>query len=136
MTAERRTLVFPVLLIAVGVGWLLTASGVGPGICWPWTLGLAAVGLLAIVVNGWDKVSVVVGPFLIAASCLSLLRQTGCLSVDVEVPILTIAAGVLLLVARSPAIPLPKWIVEAPSRDEQGERRGERQPDTSSTTEG
>jgi len=126
MTAEKRTLVFPVLLIAVGVGWLLTALEVGPGICWPWTLGLAAVGLLAFVASGWDKVSVVVGPFLIAASCLSLLRQTGRLSIDVEVPVLTIVAGVLLLVARSRAIPVPTWIIEEPSRNDQGEPRDER----------
>jgi hypothetical protein len=125
MTAERRTLILPVLLIVVGIGWLLTALDVGPGICWPWMLGLAAVGLLAFLVSGWDKVSVVVGPFLIAASCLSLLRQTERLSVDIEVPVLTIVAGVLLLVARSPAIPLPKWIVEEPSRSKPDQREGD-----------
>ncbi|NQT12780.1 MAG: hypothetical protein HQ582_08525 [Planctomycetes bacterium] len=113
MTSEKRTLVFPVLLIAVGVGWLLTVWNVAPGIDWPWTLGLAAVGLLAFVVGGCDKVTVVAGPFFIIGSGLSLLRQTGRLNVDAEIPLLAISAGVLLLIARSRAIPIPRWILEA-----------------------
>jgi hypothetical protein len=52
----------------------------------------------------------VVGPFFILASCLSLLRQTGRLRLDVEIPVLVIAIGILLLVARSSAVPVPNWI--------------------------
>ena len=114
MKPDKKTLLFPVLLITVGVGWLLTTLGVAPGIDWVWTLGLAVVGLLTIAVGGIDKVTVVVGPFFLVASCLSLLRQTDRLSLDVEVPILVIMAGVLLLIARSPAIPIPLWIMQDP----------------------
>lgn len=85
------------------------------GVDWIWTLSLAIVGFLAFVVGGFDKVTAVVGPFLILASCLSLLRQTGRLSLDVEIPILVILAGVLALIARLPAIPVPKWILRDPS---------------------
>jgi len=113
MKPDKKTLLLPILLIAVGVGWLLTTLGVAPGIDWVWTLGLAVVGLLAFVVAGFDKVTVVVGPFFVLASCLSILRQTGRLRLDIEVPILVILAGVLLLIARSPAIPVPGWLVEA-----------------------
>ncbi len=114
MTSDKKSLLFPILLITVGAGWLLTTLGVAPGINWVWTLGLAIVGLLAIVVGGLDKVSVVIGPFFILASFFSILRQTGRLHVDVEVPILVIIAGVLLLVARLPVIPIPKWILDDP----------------------
>jgi glycerol-3-phosphate acyltransferase PlsY len=110
MKADKRTLIVPILLIALGLGWLLTTLGVAPGINWVWTLGLAVVGLLVFVVSGWDKFTAVVGPFFIATSCLSLLRQTGRLSVDVELPILIVVLGVLLLIARHPAIPIPKGI--------------------------
>lgn len=110
MKPDKKTLLIPILLIALGFGWLLTALGVAPGIDWVWTLGLAVVGLLAFVIAGWDKATVVVGPFFIIASCLSLLRQTGRLNFDVEIPILVVAAGVLLLIARSPSIPNPRWI--------------------------
>ena len=119
MKPDKKTLIFPLLLITVGAGWLLTTLGVAPGIDWVWTLGLAAVGLLAFAVGGFDKVTVVIGPFFILASCLSILRQTGRLHLDVEVPILVIVAGILLLVARMPAIPVPDWIVQDPRSSRQ-----------------
>lgn len=114
MGTDKKTLIVPLLMIAVGAGWLLTAIGLAPGIDWVWTLGLATVGLLTFAVGGFDKFSVVTGPFFLAASVVSVLRQTGRLAIDVEVPILTILLGVLLLVARSPAIPIPKWITPEP----------------------
>jgi hypothetical protein len=96
----------------VGAGWLLTTLGIAPGIDWVWTLGLAVVGFLAIAIGGFDKVTAVIGPFFILASCLSILRQTGRLRIDVEVPMLVIIAGILLLIARIPAIPMPKWVID------------------------
>jgi len=114
MKTDKKTLITPLLLIIVGTGWLLTTLGVAPGIDWVWTLGLAAVGLLAFIVGGFDKVTFVLGVFFMVTSVLSVLRQTGRITIDVEVPILVILAGTLLLVARHPAIPLPKWIAEPP----------------------
>jgi len=119
MTQDRKTLVVPFLLIAVGCGWLLTTLGVVPGIDWVWTLGLAVIGLLAFAVSGFDKVTVVIGPFFIAASGLSILRQTGRLDLDIEVPILVILAGILLLVARLHAIPMPDWVSLDPTPKKQ-----------------
>src|SRR5262249_24490709 len=78
MRSNRQApLVIPILIIIVGVGWLLTAQGFGPGINWVWTLGLAAIGILTFLLSGFDKVSVVVGPFFLVSSLLSVLRQTG-----------------------------------------------------------
>jgi hypothetical protein len=114
MKPDKKSLLIPILLICLGVGWLLTTLKVAPGIDWVWTLGLAVVGLLTFVVGGFDKVTVVIGPFFVAASCLSILRQTERLQVDVEVPILVVLAGCLLLVARSPAVPIPKWFDQDP----------------------
>jgi hypothetical protein len=91
---------------------LVTTLGVVPGIDWVCTLGLAMAGLLTFVVSGFEKVSMVIGPFFILASFLSILRQSGRLHLDVELPILVIIAGVLLLIARSPSIPAPKWILQ------------------------
>ncbi len=102
------------LLITVGTGWLLSTLGIAPSINWVWTLGLAVVGLLTFVIGGVDKVTVVIGPFFILASTLSILRQTGRLSFDVEVPALVILSGILLIVARLPVIPTPKWITSEP----------------------
>jgi hypothetical protein len=114
MQPDKKSLILPILLITVGAGWLLSTLGVAPRIDWVWTLGLAIVGLLTFVLGGFDKLTVVVGPFFMVASLLSVLRQTGRIPLDVEVPILVILAGILLLIARTPAIPIPKWIIEEP----------------------
>lgn len=108
---DKKTLILPLLIISIGSGWLLTTLGIVPGINWIWTLGLAVVGLLSFAVSGIDKSTVVIGPFFLIASCLSVLRQTGRITLDVEVPILVIVIGCLLLVARSKSIPIPGWVV-------------------------
>ena len=77
MTSDNKTLIVPLLMIAVGAGWLLSAIGVAPDIDWVWTLGLAVVGLLTFAVGGFDKMTVVVGPFFLLASMISVLRQSG-----------------------------------------------------------
>jgi hypothetical protein len=112
---SKGPLVLAILIVALGVGDLLTVRGVVPGIDWAWTLGLAVVGLLAFVLSGGvDKVSVVVGPLLLAASLFSVLRQTGRLNVNTEVPLLVITLGVLIFIAQLSVVPPPRWI--APPR--------------------
>ncbi len=119
MSTSTKGLVIPILIITVGVGWLLTVQGIGPQINWVWTLGLAIIGILTFAAFGFDKLTMVLGPFLLAGSLLSILRQMGRLSLDTEVPVLVILIGVLSLVVQSRAIPFPKWYspTEEPSRD-------------------
>lgn len=106
----KSPLIIPVGLIIVGTGWLLSVAGVMPGINWIWTLSLAGLGVVTFFVSGFDKVSFVIGSLFLVASVLSVLRQTGRLPLDMEVPILVVLCGVLMLIARLPIIPLPKWI--------------------------
>ncbi len=114
MTGNRKTLAAPILIIAVGIGWLLTTHNVVPGVNWIWTIGLGATGVL-ILAGSFDKVTAVIGPFLIAATVFSILRQTGRMDIDTEIPSLVITFGTLMLAAQLLPIPLPKWIVEPPS---------------------
>lgn len=114
--AGRRTsqgpFVLSILIITVGIGWLLSAQGIGQGIDWIWTLGLGVVGVLTFVLSGGcDKLSVVLGPFFLVSSLLSVLRQTGQLSVNTEMPILVIVVGVLLMVAQSRYVAPPSWFI-------------------------
>jgi len=110
MQQDRTSLILGLLLVAVGGGWLLGSLGFIPSVDWAWSLGLAVVGVLAIVLSGFDKVSFVVAGFFGLASVLSVLRQAGVMKLEVEVPVLVLAAGLLLIAARSEAIPLPRWI--------------------------
>ncbi len=109
-TTARGPLVLAILIITVGVGWLLTAWGYAPGINWIWTLGLGVIGVLTFILSGGvDKLSVVIGPFFLVGSMLSVLRQTERLSIDMELPILVILIGVLIFIAQLRVVPLPVW---------------------------
>lgn len=114
MTGNMKSSSAPILIITVGVGWLLTVHDIVPGVNWVWTLGLAVAGLLILVIGGIDKVTFVIGLFLIASTFFSLMRQTGRISVDTEMPSLVIAFGTLMLIAKLLPIPVPAWIVEPP----------------------
>ena len=107
-----RELFVPILLVTIGTGWLLSVLGIAPDINWVWTLGLGAVGLMCFTIYGFDKATLVIGGFFIVASMLSILRQTGRLATDVEIPILVIVSGALLLAARHRLVPVPAWLKE------------------------
>lgn len=114
MSAKTHAIVVALLTIALGTGWLLTARNVLPGVNWVWVLALGVVGILVLALGGIDKVTVVVGPLLMLATGLSLLRQTNRLDVNTEVPCLVIALGLLMLLATVLPIPAPRWFSERP----------------------
>jgi hypothetical protein len=101
----------PILITAVGVGWLLTAQGMMPGVQWAWVIGVATLGAVLLSFEGVNKFSFVVGPSLILGAFLSILRQAGFVGVDTEVPVLTISVGVLWTVANLLLLPTPSWII-------------------------
>ena len=113
---NKSALIVPIAIVLVGVGWLLNTLNVIRDINWIWILALAAIGLIVFVVDGLNRFSIVIGPFFIAASLLSVARQTGRLEANVEVPILVILFGVLLLVAQLSKLPAPKWMLEPPKQ--------------------
>lgn len=102
-----REYVVPVLIIVTGSGWLLNAQGVVPRVDWVWTCGLCATGLLILAAGGLDRLTAVAGPFLVIASVCSFLRQMGYLPVVKEMPLLLMALGLLLLLARMFRLPRP-----------------------------
>lgn len=109
MRPDKTTLLFAIFLIVMGTGWLLTNLGFVPEINWLWTIGLAAIGVLAFWLSGFNKFSFVIGTFFIVASILSGLRQMAIVTTDIEVPVMVIISGLLLLIARLPLIPAPHW---------------------------
>jgi hypothetical protein len=104
----------PMLITAVGVGWLLTAQGLIPGVQWARVLGLAALGAVILSLEGANKFSFVVGPSLIVGGFLSILRQAGFVGVETEVPVLTITIGVLWTLANLLLLPQPSWFLSDP----------------------
>ena len=110
MKTNRNGIVVPVLIIGLGVAWLLNVLHFVPGVNWLWTGGLGVCGILLVAIGGLNKLSVVLGPFLLIGSVLSVLRQTGRLSETIEMPVLFIVLGVLLLLAYLLPLPLPEFL--------------------------
>ena|SRR5213593_2818545 len=99
MKESRKGVVISLVIIALGSSWLLNPLEVIPGVDWVWTVGLGISGLLVMTLGGLNKLTFVMGSFLIVSSVLSVLRQTGRLRVDLEMPILFILVGFVLLLA-------------------------------------
>lgn len=107
MQGRVHSIAVSLLVIAVGVAWLLNTMQIIPGVNWVWTIGLAASGLLILALGGFNKLTIVVGPFLVIASVSSLMRQQGRLPAEREVPLLVIALGALMLLSAMSSLPRP-----------------------------
>ena len=100
-----KNYVIPILIITTGTGWLLNVLAIVPQVDWIWTAALAVVGVLTVIVGGFDRLTIVIGPFLIISAIFSILRQTTPLSIEKELPILTVALGTLMLLAHVLKLP-------------------------------
>ena len=105
MAKSKSGIVIPFLILAIGIGWLLTNLEILPEVNLVWPGGLAAAGIITLVVHGINKGSIVLGPFLIVAAGLSVARQTGRMPLKIEVPILVVTLGALLLLSALSDLP-------------------------------
>ena len=105
-----RTLLPSIFVTAFGFAWLISALGIIPQVNWIWTIGLGVVGLSTLAYQGINKFSIIVGPGFLAASLFSILRQMEYLTIEIEVPMLVILAGILMIIAHLQAIPKPTWL--------------------------
>jgi len=92
-------IILAVLIIALGIAWLLNTLNVIPGVDWLWTGGLGVAGILILTVTAMNRFTFVIGSFLLVGSVCSILRQTGRLRPDIELPVLFIILGALILLS-------------------------------------
>jgi hypothetical protein len=95
----------PVTLIVVGLGWLLWEFRLFPDIDWIISLGFIAGGIVVLVLDGINKNSVVVGPFLVAIGVVWFMHDRYGTSWRLIVPVMLVVLGALMLIARSPRVP-------------------------------
>ncbi len=100
-----RDAALPITLIVVGVLWLLWYQGWLPDRDWVIAIGFIAAGVVVLTLDGITKNSVVMGPFLIAIGIAWIVHDRYRTSYALIVPTMLVILGVLMLVARSPAIP-------------------------------
>ena len=106
---NKASIIIALLIMTVGIGWLLNTYNVIPDIDWIWTLGLAISGILTLALGKFDRLKFVVGLFLVVSSLFSVLRQTGRMGIDVEIPWLVIILGALMLLAQFLPIASHSW---------------------------
>ena len=95
----------PVTLIAVGLGWLLWEFRLFPDVGWIISLGFIAAGVAVLAIDGINKNSIVVGPFLIAIGVAWLAHDRYGTHWRLIVPVMLVLLGGLMLIARSPRVP-------------------------------
>ncbi len=117
-TLNNKRFIIPCIILSLGVTWLLNVLKIIPGVDWIWTSALAITGIMVLVFGGLNKLTVVIGPWLLAASVCSLLRETGRLEVNREVPILTILLGLLMLIAELMKLPMPRCMAKTIDQDD------------------
>lgn len=103
-----KHLIPPLLLIVAGIAWLMNVLELFPRVDWIWTAGLASAGIATLALAGTNRLTAVVGPFLLTASGFSIVRQTGLITFRREIPLLTIAAGVFWLISSLLKLPVPE----------------------------
>ena len=95
----------PITLIIVGLVWLVWHFRLFPDIDWLIALGFIGGGIAVMVFEGINKNSIVIGPILIAMGGAWALNDRYRVSWSLLIPALLVLLGVLMLIARSTAIP-------------------------------
>jgi hypothetical protein len=95
----------PLIIIATGIGWLLSSNDIVPGVDWAIVLVMATVGALSMA-GGLNRFSIVFGPIIMLASVLMVLMQSKKIQVEVALPVLIIALGLLMLISRFSKAPI------------------------------
>jgi hypothetical protein len=106
-TAEQsmKDASLPVTLIVVGLGWLLWELRLFPDVDWIVSLGFIAAGAAVLALDGINKSSIVLGPFLVAIGIAWLLHDRYGTQWRYIIPVLLVLLGGLMLASRSPRIP-------------------------------
>ncbi len=99
MNYFKAGIVVAVGIMAVGVCGLLNNLDVLPGVGWFPPGGLAVAGGLLFLLTGVNKLSFVLGPFLLVGAVLSVLHQLGRVETSIVLPLLLILFGLLLLLS-------------------------------------
>lgn len=95
----------PITLIVVGLIWLCWYFGWFRDVDWLISIGFIAGGIGVMAMDRITKNSIVVGPLLMAIGVAWLVNDRYHVSWSLLIPLLLVLVGVLMLIARSPAIP-------------------------------
>ncbi|MDH3584677.1 MAG: hypothetical protein OER86_10720 [Phycisphaerae bacterium] len=124
MEDSKGILTISILVIALGICWLLEAMKVLENVDWVLIGMLVVGGILTMTIGGVDKVTVVVGPFLILTGIFAFLRQREIFTLELMVPTLVISLGLLMLLSTLSPLGRPKWLEDEDAADDQAPGAG------------
>lgn len=100
-----RNTAFPAVLIVIGSLWLLAATDLLPTTSALVSIGLVVVGVMQLLLDGLNKSTVVAAPMWMLSGGLFYSIAQRSITLSVAGAIAMIVLGLLLLLARLPAIP-------------------------------
>ncbi|TJZ76182.1 hypothetical protein [Chitiniphilus eburneus] len=100
-----RNALVPIALIVIGAGWLVNSLNVAPAVSWIVVFGLVCAGIGVLLVDGWNKRTIVSGPLLILGGAAVFANQQYGLGWGILLPLLMMGLGLLMLLARMEAVP-------------------------------
>jgi hypothetical protein len=100
-----RNTVLPIALIVFGAAWLAREMGWFHELHMVVAVAFIVLGIAILVSEGINRSSVVSGPFLVYVGVAWLAHDRGYVSIQVIWPVGIIVLGILLFIARLPAIP-------------------------------
>lgn len=108
---------FPLLLIVIGVIWFLRSTGLAPETSSLVALFLVIAGLAVLILDGFNKATVVNGPLLMYAGAAVYLHYSELWRVSSLIALGMVLLGFLMLIARSSLIPYKRHRLRPPRHD-------------------
>ncbi|MGO3860010.1 hypothetical protein AB8Q18_06245 [Neisseriaceae bacterium CLB008] len=105
---KTPTLALPLVLIVLGTLWFLKTTDILPATSSIIALFLAIAGLVVMIVDGFNKQTVVWGPFLMYCGLAVYLIKSEYLAYSPILALGLVILGLLMLIARSEYIPYKK----------------------------
>ncbi|MBV8680577.1 MAG: hypothetical protein JO338_09030 [Aquitalea sp.] len=101
----KKSAALPITLICLGSVWFLKSTALLPNTSTLLALLLAAAGCLLLIIDGFNKSTLVSCPLLIYAGAAIYLRDNSGLQLSHLLSLGMVLAGLLMLLARSKRIP-------------------------------
>ncbi|MDF0604899.1 hypothetical protein HZU77_004415 [Neisseriaceae bacterium TC5R-5] len=101
----NRSAALPIILICLGSVWFLKSTSLLPDTSTLLTLLLTAAGIVLLIIDGFNKSTLITSPLLVYAGGAIYLYDHYGLYASHLVSLGMVLAGLLMLIARSPQIP-------------------------------
>lgn len=88
-----KKILLPLTILLIGFCWLLSAMGVLGRVDWAWTGLLAVSGVVVTLADKLNQFNLTLGLFLVYCAIMAALRQSGVITLEVEVPLIVIGFG-------------------------------------------